>query len=826
MNHRTPVVAAIAVVSLLFLIPAPSQAALLTTDLSVGSRGAEVTQLQLLLFQFGYSTAAPTGIYSDETAQSVRALQTKYGIEVTGIVGAGTRAVLNPFIVRNPTSTTVRPTIPTPSTAVSVSSGSLSVGSSGSAVTELQQKLAALGFFKETPTGYFGTLTRAALIAYQASNNLEQVGFVGPRTRALLDATPVTSSLVSGDSSIIVNNSATSPSLTFRVDKRSAPAGSAIRLTWSSKNATDCTAGNGWSGIKKTSGSETLVLSAESTYALVCTGAGGSVSKSVIVKITTRVEEAPRPAPAPTLTFTTTKETVVSGGSTTLEWRSNDATSCTATGDWTGQRAKSGSLAQTGITSAKSYTLTCVGDGGSISRTIGINLEVVAPPPPPPPAAPSAPTLTLTVDKTTVTSGGSAALTWSAANATSCTATGDWSGAKSTTGTQSQTGITAAKTYTLTCTGAGGSIVRTVTVAVEAVVTPPPSGSTVYSTPQLQAALAAAKGGETILLGAGTYAQFGLSRVKPASMVTIMSADSSNPVHIQGMELDDCANLTFRNIEVSINMRTMNQLNLTHSTNVHFDKLKLHDPVNKNRGAVLFRWDNNVSLKNSEVYDMAGLRIIATTDVTISGNDLHDLSGDGIQSSATSNIAIKNNTITDIYSGPGDHPDAIQFFTLNQTESARNIVITGNTYTRGGGNITQGIFMGNESGIRYQDVTISGNRIIGGMYNGIALGEVDRATISNNIVQGYEDMPSWIIIQKSTNSTLSNNRSTAYIHENQGNTNLTVSNNETIQAAPVGNTSILSRGPGRGAVAGVSTSYEEQLLILLAQLAATLHAIR
>lgn len=63
----------------------------------------------------------------------------------------------------------------------------LAVGSSGSAVTELQKKLVALGYLKVEPTGYFGAMTKKAVQDLQKANSLEQVGFVGPGTRAVLN---------------------------------------------------------------------------------------------------------------------------------------------------------------------------------------------------------------------------------------------------------------------------------------------------------------------------------------------------------------------------------------------------------------------------------------------------------------------------------------------------------------------------------------------------------------------------------------------------------------------------------------------------------------
>jgi hypothetical protein len=64
----------------------------------------------------------------------------------------------------------------------------LTVGSRGEDVSTLQKILFDAGFLKVAPTGYFGVLTKAAVTAYQKLNGLEQVGSVGPKTRAILNA--------------------------------------------------------------------------------------------------------------------------------------------------------------------------------------------------------------------------------------------------------------------------------------------------------------------------------------------------------------------------------------------------------------------------------------------------------------------------------------------------------------------------------------------------------------------------------------------------------------------------------------------------------------
>ena len=84
------------------------------------------------------------------------------------------------------------------------------------------------------------------------------------------------------------------------------------------------------------------------------------------------------------------------------------------------------------------------------------------------PACPVAPTVTLGAVPITVAYNASSTLSWSSTNATACTASGDWSGSKATSGGSESTGnLTSAKTYTLTCTGPGGSGSASVTVGAK-----------------------------------------------------------------------------------------------------------------------------------------------------------------------------------------------------------------------------------------------------------------------------------------------------------------------------------------------------------------------
>jgi hypothetical protein len=211
--------------------------------------------------------------------------------------------------------------------------------------------------------------------------------------------------------------------------------GGTSTLTWSSMHATSCTGSGAWSGNLAASGTRSVgPLSTNATYSVRCSGAHSSSSPaSVTIDI------------VPTAALSANPTAVPSGGSSELTWSSTNASSCTASGGWTGALATSGSQSVGPLSSSTTYSLSCTGAGGtSMPATLTINVN-------------AAPTATLTASPTLVASGGSATLTWSSSGATSCTASGGWNGNEPTTGSESTGAITSTTSYTLICSGPGGT---------------------------------------------------------------------------------------------------------------------------------------------------------------------------------------------------------------------------------------------------------------------------------------------------------------------------------------------------------------------------------
>jgi hypothetical protein len=266
------------------------------------------------------------------------------------------------------------------------------------------------------------------------------------------------------------------PVVDLQVSPSTIQPGDSVVVEWDSTNATSCTGvggtgSDGWAAtqaLDNLSGISVGPLSTAGQYAyqLNCTGPGGTTTASQIVTV---ADTAP-PAP-PTLTFTASPLSVAIGQSINLTWNAGNATGCVASGgtgsdSWTGNRATTGTgLAIGPISTAGTYTysLTCSGTGGSLTKDVTVIVGSTT--------APPIPTVQISVNPTSISSGTSANLTWSTTNATACTAQGSWGGSKPISGSAVTTGTLTTQgvySYTLTCSGPGGDATATALLTVTA----------------------------------------------------------------------------------------------------------------------------------------------------------------------------------------------------------------------------------------------------------------------------------------------------------------------------------------------------------------------
>ena len=98
-----------------------------------------------------------------------------------------------------------------------------------------------------------------------------------------------------------------------------------------------------------------------------CGGGGGGTS-------TTSSSTNPAASNPPIVSLSFAPPSVAAGQATTLSWSATDATSCTASGAWTGDQSTSGSVIITTIAGSYTYSLTCTGAGGTASGSATLSV--------------------------------------------------------------------------------------------------------------------------------------------------------------------------------------------------------------------------------------------------------------------------------------------------------------------------------------------------------------------------------------------------------------------------------------------------------------------
>ena len=166
--------------------PRPTATPNLSKDyyLDIGAKGKKVETLQRRLIELGWLSGRVTGKYDEATQAAVLAFQKKTkGLWEDGIASPDTlQALYSSNATRNGSSSN--------SSGTSGSAGSkpdtLEMGSTGSEVRRLQQKLKDLGYLSGSADGSFGVATQAAVIAFQKNNNLTADGKAGTATQSKL----------------------------------------------------------------------------------------------------------------------------------------------------------------------------------------------------------------------------------------------------------------------------------------------------------------------------------------------------------------------------------------------------------------------------------------------------------------------------------------------------------------------------------------------------------------------------------------------------------------------------------------------------------------
>ena len=265
----------------------------------------------------------------------------------------------------------------------------------------------------------------------------------------------------------------------------------------------------------------------------------------------------------------------------------------------------------------------------------------------------------------------------------------------------------------------------------------------VGSVSELLDALSGDVSGATIKLLPGDYVGIGIHGVNIPGGVTITSADPNNPAHLDSVSISKSSGLKFEGLSIRSDDAPIASWGeqifvVTDSQNIEFTGNVFGGaPESMSAGFVglYVNGSTGITVADNEFVNLTrGALFLEIDDLTVVDNEVHNIRSDGFDFVAVQGVLIEGNSFTDFYPGEGDHVDNIQFWTFGTDRPSKDVIIRDNLMTQGAGEPGQGIFIGNEAHIRYENFTIENNLIYQSSFHGISIAEVDGLTISDNTV--------------------------------------------------------------------------------------------
>lgn len=327
------------------------------------------------------------------------------------------------------------------------------------------------------------------------------------------------------------------------------------------------------------------------------------------------------------------------------------------------------------------------------------------------------------------------------------------------------------------------------TMGTSACAQPRPAGRQVATPVTLMAKISAAKSGDTVLLGDGDYGTLWIVGRTFAAPGVVIAAAPGAKAKFSAIVIDRTEGVTIKSVDVDV-VSVDNGITVGNSSRITLESLNIHAPPNVAPNAVFLRHARDIVVEDCDIRNIGfGIAFLQSDHLKISHNTFADLRVDAIRGAA-SYVEVVGNHATSFHPHDGDHPDFIQFWGDDATGPSTSNVIKDNVYERGNGDVVQGVFLEDND-----NVVVSGNALVGTMYNGIGLARVHRALIENNFVQGYKDMDTRIITRgESTDVTIRNNVAQSIVNYDENgrpNPNYKEEGNRSIRGAKVGDTADL-----------------------------------
>ncbi|MFZ4109151.1 MAG: right-handed parallel beta-helix repeat-containing protein [Polymorphobacter sp.] len=270
---------------------------------------------------------------------------------------------------------------------------------------------------------------------------------------------------------------------------------------------------------------------------------------------------------------------------------------------------------------------------------------------------------------------------------------------------------------------------------------------TVTATAELVRVLRMARGGETILLAPGQYGDLALSGVRPASQVTIRSADPDNDAMFDSVKLTRVANLVFEDVDIRHVLGPkeadhaagvmVNNSNDVSFVGIDFAGSINGSPFDDGNGLVVTN-SSRVTILDSTFREFNNAAMFSrSNDVIFAGNSIRD-AREGVNITQIDGGLFERNYITGIRPDVSkrDHSDAFQVHAGGANGISRDLAFNANVIM---GDENQGIFIRSEKaqslGLVHNNIVITNNYVESNLRNAISVADVDGVIVSGNSIR-------------------------------------------------------------------------------------------
>lgn len=279
-----------------------------------------------------------------------------------------------------------------------------------------------------------------------------------------------------------------------------------------------------------------------------------------------------------------------------------------------------------------------------------------------------------------------------------------------------------------------------------------------------------------ITLAAGEWGELRLSNISVPTGTVIRSDNVARPAVFNSIELRGVRGLAISGLAVEApsfgDGKGRYGVLVINSRDLLIDKVSVRSR-NRNRQiksgiAMMLRQSSDVTVRQSYFTGFRhGIAMLDLQNSLIELNEFENLRTDAIRGGGVNRTRIANNVITGFTPAHGDHPDGIQLWSTGQRRTAKDVDIVDNLVVRGGGGPIQGIFV-RDTRLRlpFEDLSITGNFIIGSLYNGITVLGARRLNLAANTVLAHSDQRSFIRMEYTRNSVAASNVAPNFVIRN------------------------------------------------------------